>query len=106
VKAMKNLLKSLPKDSVRYNTMTKMSLLADPEAFHREASICSENYKRVSSLIHYMKCSTHKLPRLKAFIWTIESREMYPEFYPVSNEDEFFEQAKAINSILSLQYWN
>lgn len=100
-----NLINSLEKDSVRYNTMLPVSLLTEPQRYYSESAKCSFIYKRVSDLLFYMQKSTINYPKLKAFLWKLESRGISPKLYSVSSEEEIYEQIKGVNSILNLMYW-
>ena len=42
---------------------------------------------------------------MKAFLWTLEARNMTGKKYNVSDIEELEEQAKLMNSFLKLAYW-
>ena len=44
-------------------------------------------------------------PKLKAFLWTLKSRDIYGIKYNISSKEDLEEQAKLINSFLKLAYW-
>jgi len=44
-------------------------------------------------------------PKLKAFLWTLESRDIKPKEYNISSHEELEKQIKLVNSILKLAYW-
>lgn len=46
-----------------------------------------------------------RFPRIKAFLWTLDAREMIGKHYPVSTQEELEEQMKLVNSFLKLAYW-
>ena len=52
-----------------------------------------------------MQKNIKKFPRLKALLWTLESRDIKGKNYDVSNKDELEEQTKLVNSFLKLAYW-
>ena len=52
-----------------------------------------------------MKNNVEKFPKLKAFLWTLESRNIKTIKYNVSKEEELEEQTKLVNSFLKLAYW-
>ena len=51
-----------------------------------------------------MKNNVEKFPKLKAFLWTLESRNIKAIKYNISKE-ELEEQTKLVNSFLKLAYW-
>ncbi len=46
-----------------------------------------------------------QFPKLKAFLWTLEARNIYGKEYNVAKQEELEEQTKLINSFLKLAYW-
>lgn len=52
-----------------------------------------------------MKENVEKFPKLKAFLWTLSSRNMNGKRYNISKKEELEEQTKLINSFLKLAYW-
>lgn len=101
----KSMMNSLKENSIRYNTMLPVSLLTDPVKFHEEAQRKTNLYQKASNLLCYLGNSVDRFPKFKAFLWTLDSRGIYAQHNAVSSEEELEEQAKGINSILSLSYW-
>jgi len=46
-----------------------------------------------------------KFPKLKAFLWTLNSREIKAKKYHVAKLEELEERTKLVNSFLKLAYW-
>lgn len=55
--------------------------------------------------MEFMKNNVEKFPKLKAFLWTLESRNIKAIKYSISKEEELEEQTKLVNSFLKLAYW-
>ena len=56
-------------------------------------------------LIFFMQENTKRFPKFKAFLWTLNSRNIKGKKYNISREEDLEEQAKLINSFLKLAYW-
>lgn len=52
-----------------------------------------------------MKENVERFPKLKAFLWTLSSRNMNGKKYNIAKIEELEEQTKLINSFLKLAYW-
>ncbi len=52
-----------------------------------------------------MKENVERFPKIKAFLWTLSSRNINAKQYNVTNIEELEEQTKLINSFLKLAYW-
>ena len=52
-----------------------------------------------------MKENVTEFPKLKAFLWTLSSRNMNGKKYGIAKKEELEEQTKLINSFLKLAYW-
>lgn len=52
-----------------------------------------------------MKENIEKFPKLKAFLWTLSSRNIKDIKYNIANKEELEEQTKLVNSFLKLAYW-
>ena len=70
-----------------------------------EKSKNSEIYKKLSDLIYFMKKNIERFLKFKAFLWTLDSRNIKAKKYNVSTEEELEEQTKLVNSFLKLAYW-
>lgn len=90
----------------RYRIAKSLNLLADEDAFIAARENRTTEYFRICDLLQYMSDNIEHYPKFKAFLWTLESREMYGEQSNLVNETDLREQAKIIQSILNMQYWN
>lgn len=52
-----------------------------------------------------MQENVERFPKLKAFLWTLSSRNMTGKKYHIAKQEELEEQTKLINSFLKLAYW-
>ena len=100
-----NYIKSFDKDNYRLKISKPFDLIVDTKKFNNEKKLESIIYKKVCDLLFFMKESEKKFPKLKAFLWTIESRGMIPKKYNITDKQELEEQTKLINSFLKLTYW-
>lgn len=57
-------------------------------------------------MIFYFHSSLDRYPKLKAFLWTLESRGISGFFYGVVPLEELEEQTKLVNMFLNLLYWD
>lgn len=55
--------------------------------------------------MEFMKNNVERFPKLKAFLQTLDSRNIKAQRYGVSKEEDLEEQTKLINSFLKLAYW-
>ncbi|KUO76248.1 MAG: hypothetical protein APF77_24130 [Clostridia bacterium BRH_c25] len=83
-----------------------LKLIADLEMYNAEKAKASMLYRQVRDLLHYMKNNIEKYPKFEAFLWTLESRDITAEYYGVSSKEDLEEQAKLVNMILNLVYWD
>lgn len=90
---------------VRMKYIEPLELIANEKIYNREKKNKSLIYKKVSDLLIYMNKNKKRYPKIKAFLWTIQSRNMVGIEYGVTLEDELEEQTKIVNSILKLAYW-
>ena len=100
-----NFIKSIDENSYRVKISKPLELIVDLDKYNKEEKKQSEIYKRLCDLIYFMKENISKFPRLKAFLWTLESRNMKGKNYNISNKQELEEQTKLVNSFLKLAYW-
>ena len=101
----KNYIKTFDKNSYRLKISNDFELLTDVGKYEEEKSKQSQRYKKISDLINYINENLQKFPRLKAFLWTLESRNIEIKKFNVSKEEDLEEQAKLINSFIKLSYW-
>lgn len=100
-----NFLNSLKDDSYRLNISKPFELIVDIDKYKEEENKKSELYKKLCDLVSFMKENVERFPKLKAFLWTLNSREISGKKYNVSKSEELEEQTKLINSFLKLAYW-
>ncbi|MEA4846856.1 MAG: hypothetical protein VB106_06440 [Clostridiaceae bacterium] len=90
----------------RYLTAFPLKLIADLELYNTEKAKDSMLYKQVRDLLYYMGNNINEYPRFEAFLWTLESRGMTAELYGIASQEDLEEQAKLVNMILNLVYWD
>lgn len=100
-----NYISSFKEPSYRMKMAQPLELLANKEKYYQEQNKQSEIYKKVCDLLYYMQQNIDRFPKIKAFLWTLSSREMKGKKYNISNKEELEEQTKLINSFLKLAYW-
>ena len=101
----RNYIKLFDKNSYRLQIANDFELLTDVRKYEEEKSKQSQQYKRISDLMNYIKENTKRFPRLKAFLWTLQSRNIDAKKFNVVNEEDLEEQTKLINSFIKLAYW-
>ena len=101
----KNFIDSMDKESYRVKVSEPLSLIVNLDKFKKEKYSKSDLYKKLCDLVNFMNNNIQKFPRLKAFLWTIEARNIKGEDFNVSTLDELQEQTKLVNSFLKLAYW-
>ena len=100
-----NFLKIFEDENYRLNIAKPFELIVDTEKFEREKKLQSDLYKNLCDLLSYMKKNIARFPKFKAFLWTLNSRNIVAEEYDIETNDELEEQAKLVNSFLKLAYW-
>lgn len=100
-----NFLKSFDGNSVRLKMTKPIELITDINRYKKEKEKESILYKKACDLIYFMQENTNRFPRFKAFLWTLNARNMNPKKYNISELEELEEQSKLINSFLKLAYW-
>ena len=80
-------------------------MIVDVNKYIEEEKKQSELYKKLCDLIYFMKENVEKFPKLKAFLWTLSSRNINGKKYDIAKAEELEEQTKLINSFLKLAYW-
>ena len=100
-----NFINSFDDDNYRLKMSKPLELITNIDKYKEEENKQSEIYKKLCDLIYFIKENIEKFPKMKAFLWTIESRDIKAEKYNISEIEELEEQAKLINSFLKLAYW-
>ena len=93
-------------DEYRYLIARPLKLIADPGLYNTEKPKDSPLYRQVSDLLYYMENNIEKYPKFKAFLWTLEPRGITAGYYGVVSQEDLEEQAKLVNLILNLAYWD
>ena len=105
VESYKNFISSIDNKSYRFKIAKPFELIIDIDKYNIEKSKESELYKKLSDLLYFIENNINVFPRLKAFLWTLESRNIKGKRYNVSTEEELEEQTKLMNSFIKLAYW-
>ena len=100
-----NFIKSIDKDSYRLKITKPFELIVDNNRYKKEKEKQSDLYKKLCDLMSFMEENINRFPKLKAFLWTLDSRNIKAKKFNISNTEELEEQTKLINSILKLAYW-
>jgi len=100
-----NFLNTFEEDNYRLRVAEPIELIVNIDRYKEEEKKQSFLYKKVCDLIYFMKKNIEKFPKIKAFLWTLSSREINGKFYNVSKQEDLEEQTKLINSFLKLAYW-
>lgn len=100
-----NFLKSFDDNNYRLKISEPFELIVNINKYKKEEKKQSEIYKRLCDLISFMKENIEKFPRVKAFLWTLQSRDIGEKKYNIATKEELEEQIKLVNSFLKLAYW-
>lgn len=100
-----NFIESMDEDNYRLQISKPFELIVDIDKYNKEQKEQSELYKKLCDLMEFMKNNVKRFPKLKAFLWTLDSRNIRTHRYGVSKEEDLEEQTKLINSFLKLAYW-
>lgn len=100
-----NFINSFDKYNYRLKIAEPFKLIVNSDKYKEEEKKQSEIYKKLCDLIYYVKKNIERFPRMKAFLWTLEARNITGKKYNVSDIEELEEQAKLMNSFLKLAYW-
>lgn len=100
-----NFINSFNENSYRREVARPLELIVDINKYIEEEKRQSELFKKLCDLIYFMKENVERFPKLKAFLWTLSSRNMNGKKYNVSKIEDLEEQTKLVNSFLKLAYW-
>ena len=100
-----NFVNSFNETSSRLEMAKPLELMVDVNKYIEEEKKKSELYKKLCDLICFMKENIERFPKLKAFLWTLSSRNMNGMKYNIAKKEELEEQTKLVNSFLKLSYW-
>lgn len=93
-------------DDYRLVISRPLQLLTDVEIFIDEERIQSLSYKQLGDLLLYINQNRHRFEKLKAFLWTLESRGIKGRHFGVASLQDMEEQAKLLCMFLDLLYWD
>lgn len=100
-----NFLNSFNENSYRLEVSKPLELIVDTNRYKEEEEKQSDLYKKICDLIYFMEENAERFPKLKAFLWTLSSRNIKSKKYNVAQTEELEEQTKLVNSFLKLAYW-
>lgn len=100
-----NFIKTIDKESYRRKIAEPFELITNMDKYNEERNMQSEIYKKLCDLMCFLKNSIKEYPKLKAFLWTLDSRNIDAKKFGIAKEEDLKEQAKLINSFLKLAYW-
>lgn len=100
-----NFVKSFNENNYRLQIAEPLELIVDIDKYRQEEKEQSELFKKLCDLIYFMKENISRFPKLKAFLWTLSSRNINGKKYNIAKVENLEEQAKLINSFLKLAYW-
>jgi hypothetical protein len=100
-----NYIKSFEQPNIRLDFAAPFKLIVDISKFETEQQNNTIDYQTLCDLLYYASQNLDRYPRLKAFLWTISSRGMEPQYFGVTDNAVLEEQVKLLNSFLKLTYW-
>ena len=100
-----NFINLFNENNYRLEIARPLELIVDVDKYIQEEKLQSEIFKKLCDLIYFMKENVERFPKLKAFLWTLSSRNMNGKKYNIAKVEELEEQIKLINSFLKLAYW-
>jgi hypothetical protein len=90
----------------RYKISKPFKLICDLECFRSEQSQNTLLYRELCDLLFYMANNLDRFPRLRAFLWTLDAREIEGKYFGVVPEADLEEQVKLASMFLNLLYWD
>lgn len=99
-----NFINSFDENNYRLEVAKPLELMANINKYAEEEKKQSELFKRLCDLIYFMQENVDRFPKLKAFLWTLSSRNMTGKKYHIAKQEDLEEQTKLINSFLKLAY--
>lgn len=93
-------------DDYRLVISRPLELMMDVDVFKNEESIQSFPYKQLGDLLIFINKNQHRFEKLKAFLWTLESRGIKGRHFGVASLQDMEEQAKLLCMFLDLLYWD
>ena len=71
-----NYIKSFTDDNYRLKISEPLELIVNIDRFNNEKKQCSNIYKKLCDLIYFINENIKRFPNMKAFLWTLESRNI------------------------------
>jgi len=93
-------------DWYRLRIAEPLRLISNPKIYQTEKECGTAIYKQLSDLLVYMENNLDRYPKLRAFLWTLESRRIKGEFFGLARQVDLEEQTKLVNMFLGLLYWD
>ncbi len=90
----------------RFKLTKPLKLIRDPEEYKAGEKNNTLEYRQLRDLLFYMQKQIEIYPKLKAFLWTLESRGLKGHYYGIVPEEDLIEQVKLVNMFLNLLYWD
>lgn len=100
-----NFKNSFEDENYRLKIAEPFELIVDIDRYREEEKKQTEIYKKLCDLIRFMEKNVDRFPKIKAFLWTLSSRDFNVKEYNLSKKEELEEQTKLVNSFLKLAYW-
>ena len=101
----KNFVRTFEDDNYRLKVAKPLELITDINRYKIEQQNKTDSYKKLCDLMNFMEENINRFPKLKAFLWTLNSRDICSEKYNIATKNELEEQTKLVNSFLKLAYW-
>lgn len=101
----RNFVNSFEENNYRLEVAKPLELITDMNKYENEEKIESDIYKKLCDLICFMEENIESFPKLKAFLWTLNSRNIKNKKYNIAKIEDLKEQTKLVNSFLKLAYW-
>ncbi|MGE4282737.1 MAG: hypothetical protein AB7G87_03365 [Clostridia bacterium] len=90
----------------RFKIAQPLKLLKNLDEYELAKKDNTLEYKKISDLLFFMQQQVEVFPKLKAFLWTLESRGIKGHCFGVVLQEDLMEQVKLVNMFLSLLYWD
>ena len=100
-----NFIKMYDEENYILNIAKPFELIVNTKKYEKEKELESELYKKLCDLLSYMEKNIKRFPKFKAFLWTLNSRNIKSKECNIETKEDLEEQAKLVNSFLKLAYW-
>ncbi len=90
----------------RFKIAQPLKLIKDVDEYETGKRYNTLEYKQLSDLLFYMQEQIETFPKLKAFLWTLESRDIKGYYFGIVPKEDLIEQVKLVNMFLNLLYWD